>query len=397
MKEPKRILPVIIFSQFTGTSLWFAGNAIIGDLQSAMNVDINDVGIVTSAVQLGFISGTLIFAFFALSDRYSPRKIYLASSILGAVSNLLILFIANDLFSLLVLRFITGFFLTGIYPIGMKIASGWYKKGLGNAIGLLVGALVLGTAIPHFIKSIGGSLQWEQVIYMVSGICVIGGVLIYIFVPDGPYIAAGTKFNPNAIQSLFKTRKFKSAAFGYFGHMWELYTLWTFVPIILIFYNNEHATELNIFIWTFAVIAAGSIGCIVGGWISKKVGSAYVAYSQLLLSGICCLVSPIFFGTSTLVFISFLIFWGIVVAGDSPQFSAIIALSAPKELVGSALTIVNSIGFAITIISLWAIYQISGLVLAPYFLMFLSLGPLFGLVSMRSLITTKEIAKDGNT
>jgi MFS family permease len=393
MNVPKRILPVIIFSQFAGTSLWFAGNAIINDLQSAMNVNINDVGIVTSAIQLGFISGTLFFAFFALSDRYSPRKIYLVCSILGAISNLLILIIAYDLFSLLVLRFITGFFLTGIYPIGMKIASGWYKKGLGNSIGLLVGALVLGTALPHLIKSIGGSLPWEQVIYMVSAISVIGGISMYIFVSDGPYIMAGTKFNPRAILSLFKIQKFRSAAFGYFGHMWELYTLWTFVPIILIYYNNEHATELNIFIWTFAVIAAGGLGCMLGGWVSNKVGSANVAVTNLLLSGVCCLISPLIFSTSAFVFVTFLIFWGIVVAGDSPQFSTIIALSAPKELVGSALTIVNSIGFAITIVSLWVIYQIYGFVIIPYLLIFLAVGPLFGIISMRSLLTDEKNSK----
>jgi len=389
MNIPKRILPVIIFSQFACTSLWFAGNAIIIDLQSAMNVDLNDVGIVTSAVQLGFISGTFIFAFFALSDRYSPRKIFLISSILGAISNLLILFIASDLFSLLVLRFITGFFLTGIYPIGMKIASGWYKKGLGNAIGLLVGALVIGTALPHLIKSVGGSLPWEQVIYIVSSICVIGGVSMYIFVPDGPFITAGTKFNPKAFLTLIKNRKFKSAAFGYFGHMWELYAFWVFVPIILIYYNNEYAAELNIFIWTFFIIAAGGIGCMVGGWISEKVGSAYVAYAQLLLSGICCLFSPLLLNVSEYMVISYLIFWGIVVAGDSPQFSTIITLSAPKELVGSALTIVNSIGFAITILSVWVISQLVDIVSTPYLLIFLAPGPLFGLLSMRSLIIGK--------
>jgi MFS family permease len=141
MQIPKRILPVIVFSQFAGTSLWFAGNAIVGDLQSAINVGIEDTGIVTSAIQLGFISGTLIFALLSISDRYSARKIFFICSVLGSVANLLIYFIAYDLFSLLVLRFITGFFLTGIYPIGMKIAAGWYKEKLGNAIGILVGSL----------------------------------------------------------------------------------------------------------------------------------------------------------------------------------------------------------------------------------------------------------------
>ena len=397
MNVPRHILPVIIFSQFACTSLWFAGNAIITDLQSAMNVSINDVGIVTSAVQLGFIMGTFVFAFFALSDRYSPRKIFLFCSILGALSNLLILFIAFDLFSLLVLRFITGFFLTGIYPIGMKIAAGWYKKGLGNAIGLLVGALVIGTALPHLIKSVGGSLPWEQVIYIVSTICVIGGISMYIFVPDGPFITAGTKFNPKAFLTLIRHRQFKSAAFGYFGHMWELYAFWVFAPIILIYYNNEYAAELNIFIWTFFIIAAGGVGCMAGGWISKKVGSAYVAYMQLLLSGICCLISPLFLSAPVYIFISFLIFWGIVVAGDSPQFSTIIALSAPKELVGSALTIVNSIGFSITILSVWVISQLVDVVSTPYLLIILAPGPILGLISMSNLLFKKEIPEADTT
>ena len=184
-----------------------------------MNVNIDDTGIVTSAIQLGFITGTLFFALLAISDRYSPRKLFLICSILGAISNLLIYFIAYDLFSLLVLRFITGFFLTGIYPIGMKIAAGWYKKGLGNAIGLLVGALVLGTAFPHLIKSFGGSLNWQQVIFIISTFSVIGGITMYLLVEDGPYISSGTRFNPKAVIKLFKYKELRSSALGYFGHM----------------------------------------------------------------------------------------------------------------------------------------------------------------------------------
>ncbi len=389
MKTPRRILPVIVFSQFAGTSLWFAGNAIISDLQTAMNVGVNDTGIVTSAIQLGFITGTLLFAFLSISDRYSPRKLFLICSTLGAISNLLIYFIAFDLFSLLTLRFITGFFLTGIYPIGMKIASGWYEKGLGNAIGLLVGALFIGTAFPHLLKSVGGSLPWEQVIFFVSSLSVIGGVLMYLLVPDGPFITSGTKFNPRAIVTIFKLRHFRSAALGYFGHMWELYTFLAFVPIILVYYVNINQLEVNIFLWSFCIIASGSVGCIVGGMISKKIGSARVAFVQLSLSAICCLISPIMFYLSPTIFLIFLIFWGIVVAGDSPQFSAIIAQSAPKELVGSGLTIVNSIGFAITIFSLWFIYRFIGIVDTSYILVILALGPILGLISMKPLFTSE--------
>lgn len=391
MKSPKRILPVIVFSQFAGTALWFAGNAIIADLQTAMNVGIEDTGIVTSAIQLGFIIGTLLFAFFSISDRYSPRKLFLACSLLGAFSNLLIYFIADNLFTLLVLRFITGFFLTGIYPIGMKIAAGWYKKGLGNAIGLLVGALVLGTALPYLIKSIGGSFPWEQVLFSVSAISAAGGVMMYLLVPDGPYITSGTKFNPSSITTIFKHKHFRAAAFGYFGHMWELYTFWAFVPLMLIYYKKTSGVGMNIFFWSFIIIGAGSLGCIIGGMISKNVGSTKVAASQLLFSGICCLISPIMFSTSPIIFITFLIFWGIVVVGDSPQYSAIVALTAPKDLIGSGLTLVNSIGFAITIPSLWVVSQFVRAIDFSYVFVILALGPLAGLLSMRPLYKMQQV------
>jgi predicted MFS family arabinose efflux permease len=375
-----------VFSQFAVTSIWFAGNAIVGDLQSAMNVGIEDTGIVTSAIQLGFITGTLIFALLSISDRYSARKLFFICSILGSVSNLLIYFIAYDLFSLLILRFFTGFFLTGIYPIGMKIAAGWYKEKLGNAIGLLVGSLVLGTAFPHLIKSFGGSLPWEQVIFIISVFSLSGGILMFLFVPDGPHISSGTKFNPKAILTIFKHKKLRSSALGYFGHMWELYTFWAFIPLILLYYIKLNPVELNISFWAFLIIASGSVGCVVGGVISKKVGSAKVAFIQLALSGVCCLISPLMFYTSAPIFLSFLIFWGIVVVGDSPQYSAIIALSAPSELVGSGLTLVNSIGFAITIVSLWVLYQFYEILELNYLLLILALGPILGLLPMKSLL-----------
>jgi len=386
MKVPNRILPVIVFSQFAGTSLWFAGNAIIGDLQTAMNISLEDTGIVTSAIQLGFIFGTLVFALLSISDRYSPRKLFFLCSVLGSVSNLLIYFIAHDLFSLLVLRFITGFFLTGIYPIGMKIAAGWHKEKLGNAIGLLVGALALGTAFPHLIKSFGGSLPWEQVILVISAFSLAGGIAMYLLVEDGPYISSGTKFNPKSIITLFKYKELRSSALGYFGHMWELYTYYALIPLILIYYLKLSPYELNISLWSFIIIASGSIGCIVGGMISKKIGSTKVAFIQLGLSGLCCLISPLMFNTSAPIFLTFLIFWGIVVIGDSPQYAAIIALSAPKELVGSGLTLVNSIGFAITILSLWFVYQFLDIIDISYALMILAVGPILGLISLKPLV-----------
>lgn len=387
MHPSKLVLPVIIFSQFAVTSLWFAVNAVITDLNSAMNVGIEDTGIVTSAIQLGFISGTLIFAFFSVSDRFSPRKIFFFCAVLGSITNLMIYFLAHNLFSLLILRFLTGFLLTGIYPVGMKIAAGWYKDKLGNTIGLLVGSLVLGTAFPHLIRSLGGTLPWEQVIFIVSAFSLAGDLAMFLFVKDGPHISSGTKFNPRAIITLFKNRDLRASAIGYFGHMWELYTFWALVPIILLNYLRLNQANINICVWSFLIIASGSIGCSVGGLISKRVGSAKVAFFQLAISGVCCLVSPLMFNVSLPLFLTFLIVWGIAVVGDSPQYSAIIALSAPKELVGSGLTIVNSIGFAITIVSLWFIYQVFEVVDFHYALIILSAGPAIGLNSMKKLLT----------
>ncbi len=183
---PRRILPAIVAAQLAGTSLWFAGNAIMPDLQRRAGLGIEAIGDMTTAVQLGFIAGTLVFSFFALVDRFSPRTIFLASALLGAACNAATYFAGGHLWPLLLLRFATGFFLAGIYPVGMKIASGWFDRDLGQALGFLVGALVLGTATPHLL---GHDLPWESVMLFVSALAALGGLVMYWLVPDGPYSA----------------------------------------------------------------------------------------------------------------------------------------------------------------------------------------------------------------
>jgi len=382
MIRSRRILPVIIFSQFAGTSLWFAGNAVLGDLQRQWQLGDAALSYMTSSVQLGFIAGTLVFAFFTISDRFSPRIVFFVCSLLGALSNLGIYATADGLSSLLVLRFCTGFFLAGIYPVGMKIAAGWYRKGLGEALGYLVGALVVGTAFPHLLKSTARSFPWEYVILSISGISLFGGLLMLLLVPDGPYAVMGTKFNCKAFATIFRSRDLRSASFGYFGHMWELYTLWAFFPVLLKAYGAVARQPLNIPFWSFWVIAVGCLGCIGGGILSYKLGSPSIAFFQLLASGICCLLSPFFFHTPPGIFLGFLIFWGIVVVGDSPQFSALTAQTAPRELVGSALTIVTSIGFFITIISIQFTNYLTDLITPQYIFLFLVAGPIFGLTNL---------------
>ncbi|WP_276497657.1 MFS transporter [Pontibacter litorisediminis] len=381
---PARILPTIVFSQFAGTSLWFAGNAVLPELQASLGLQQEALGLLTSSVQLGFILGTLCFAFFSLADRVSPRLLFLLCALLGAVANALVLFTATSITGVLLLRGITGFLLAGIYPVGMKIAASWYSGKLGKAIGYLVGALVLGTAFPHLLRGLGADLPWQTMLLAISVLAAGGGLLMYLLVPDGPYLAKGARFEASNLLRVFRVKELRAAAFGYFGHMWELYTLWAFVPFILAMAFPEWLPG-QLSVASFVVIAAGAVGCVVGGYLSQRWGSERVAFVQLLLSGLCC-VASVWVLQAPALLLPFLVFWGVVVAGDSPQFSALTARTAPPQLVGTALTVVTSIGFAITIFSI----QLTGYLLtvlpAQAVFILLAIGPAVGLRAMRPLL-----------
>jgi MFS family permease len=308
--------------------------------------------------------------------------VFFLCALAGAAANAASYLLAEGLPSLLVLRFATGFFLAGIYPVGMKIAAGWYREDLGKALGFLVGALVLGTAFPHLLKGLGAALPAQQVMLGVSALAVAGGAAMFALVPDGPYLSRGARFDPRAVASVFRAASFRASAFGYFGHMWELYAFWAFLPLVI----AAHAARLDVSLWTFAIIALGTLGCIAGGLVSLRLGSARVAFAQLSASGICCLLSPLIFYAPTPVFLAFLLFWGIVVAGDSPQFSALNAAYAPRQLVGSALTIANCIGFAITIGSIELLNAAAGALGAQWLYLLLAPGPLFGLAALLPLL-----------
>jgi MFS family permease len=386
MKVAKHILPVIVIAQFCCTSLWFASNCVMNELAAAFQFESSALSDLTSAVQFGFIAGTLVFALLTIADRFSPSLVFLLSALAGAALNLCTILEGNTLMSLLFLRFGMGFFLAGIYPVGMKIASDYFDKGLGKSLGFLVGALVVGTALPHLIKGSFEELPWRIILISISILATFGGALIYFFVPNGPYRKSGQKTELTAIFTVFKNRKFRAAAFGYFGHMWELYAFWAFVPVMLAYYLNLHPDEsFNVSQLSFIIIGIGGISCAVGGYISAHLGTRKTAAIALFLSGLSCFLSPFFFfQNSTLIFLLFMIFWGIMVVADSPLFSTLVAQNAPAEARGTALTIVNCLGFAITIFSIQLVAYLGENWNFEYAYVILGIGAVFGLLGLFS-------------
>ena len=379
---PRHVLPVIVLAQFAGTSLWFAINAVMPDLQRQMGWPASDIGRLTSALQLGFIAGTLVFAVLTIADKYSSRLVFLICSLAGALCTLGALLQVESFSALLFWRACTGFFLAGIYPVGMKIAAQWFPKGLGVALGWLVGALVLGSASAHGIRAVSSELPWSTVMLSVACLAASGGLMLYALIPEPAHKPAQAKhLQWQALATIWTDRRVRSSVLGYFGHMWELYTLWVLVPLILATQFEGSALSMA----AFAVIGVGALGCIVGGMMAQRWGSAKVASLQLCISGICCVLAPWLLNASAEWMMAWLIVWGITVAGDSPQFSTLTASNAPPQAVGSVLTLTNCIGFGISIVSIELFTSLTETATLSALLPWLSIGPLLGLLAMRPL------------
>ena len=378
------ILPVIVMAQFCCTSLWFAGNAILPDIILQFHLLPDFLAHLTIAVQVGFIAGTLIFAVLTIADRFSPSLVFFVSSVFAALFNLGIQLESVQPNGLLLFRFLTGFFLAGIYPVGMKIAADHYQQGLGKSLGFLVGALVIGTAFPHLLKSVTTSFPWHTVVYATSALSVFGGVMMMRWIPDGPFRKPGQQLNFTSFLAGFRNQNFRSVAIGYFGHMWELYTFWAFVPVMLGAYHSYYnRAGFDVSFWSFVIIGSGALACVFSGLFSQRFGAKKIAGIALFLSGLCCLLSPFFLFISTAwLLIVFLIFWGLVVIADSPLFSTLVAQNSPAESRGTSLTIVNCIGFSITIISIQTIQLLSNYIGQKYVYMVLATGPFIGLIAL---------------
>jgi predicted MFS family arabinose efflux permease len=387
---PRRILPVIVLSQFAGTSLWFAVNAVMPDLQRAWGLPAAAVGMLTSVVQLGFVAGTLVFALLMLADRFRPQRVFLVCALLAAALNACVVLAPGRFDLLLVLRFGVGFLLAGIYPVGMKIAASWYRQRLGAVMGGLIGALVLGTALPHGLRALAGDgaaaagdlPPWQWVVLGVSALAALGGIATAWLVPVNPDAVAGARMTPRALALIWSDRRLRASVFGYFGHMWELYAFYVLVPLVLATRISGTAVSAAAF-WA---IAAGFAGCVAGGLLVRRFGSASVAQFQLATSAACCLAAPLMLAAPLPLFMVWLLLWGTTVVGDSPQFSTLTAQNSPPAVVGSVLTFTNCIGFAISVVSIELFVRAAQVWPLAALLPGLALGPLVGLWMLRPLL-----------
>ena len=377
-------LAVIVIAQLFGTSLWFSANSAGDDLMRAWALQAADIGRLTIAVQLGFILGTLGFSLSGLADRFAASRIFAVCAVLGAAANAGFALLAHGLGEGLAWRFVVGLALAGVYPLGMKLVVSWVPQHAGAALAWLVGMLTLGTALPHGVRALDVGWGWQATLLVSSVLALLAAVMIFAL-GDGPHLArrAGAP-RLRLGEGLYALRepRFRASAFGYFGHQWELYAFWTLVPLLVTAARGAEAGSPSG--PAFAVIGIGAAGCVLGGVLSRRIGSARVAAVALAVSALCCAVYPFATGWPPLLLAALMLVWGASVVADSPHFSALSARACAPESVGSALAFQNAIGFAITMASIELTTRLWPLI-GDRVAWVLLPGPVLGLIALRPL------------